>query len=403
MELSLFFDSEIIDGEYDRSYNAEDWARYFRSFIGNGVFANPSSSLQVISDRNDMTILIKQGKGFIDGYFYENTDDLILLVDVADGVLNRMDRVVLRLDFNNRDISVQIKKGNFQSVPVAPSLQRDFDIFELSLATITVNKGVSKITQADVTDTRMDSALCGIVKGVIEQIDVTNLFAQYQSAFEQWFDTVKGTLEGDVAGNLQVQIDDLETEFAKLNEDIVSQFSKYFDKTNTGEQAIEGNVMLRNNKGIGSYTTDNVTSWLLYLGEDNKTWVGNNKIPLVLASNVTPQISIGGVLHNVYHSGTGTINGTVLKATTDVICERYGNTGYFTHANDSKLGTGLLIKNSNGGALNLTNNDWLVYTSKGGANRVVVQINESMGIDGNYRIWWGQESSRPKTGIQFCF
>lgn len=403
MELSLFFDSEIIDGEYDRSYNAEDWARYFRSFIGNGVFANPSSSLQVISDRNDMTILIKQGKGFIDGYFYENTDDLILLIDVADGVLNRMDRVVLRLDFNNRDISVKIKKGDLQSTPTAPSLQRDFDIYELSLATITVGKGVSKITQADVTDTRMDSELCGIVKGVIEQIDVTNLFAQYDSAFKEWFDTVKGTLEGDVAGNLQVQIDELESDFSKLNEQIVTQFANYFDKTNTGEQVVEGNIILRNNKGIGSYTTQGVVRWLTYIGQDNKVWVGNTNLPLVLASSVVPVIGVGSSTYTLYHTGSSQITSQVLKATTDVICERYGNTGYFTHANDSKLGTGLLIKNSNGGALNLTNNDWLVYTSKGGANRVVVQINESMGIDGNYRIWWGQESSRPKTGIQFCF
>lgn len=389
MELSLFFDSEIIDGEYDRTYNSEDWARYFRSFIGNGIFANPSSNLQIISDRNDMTIIVKQGKAFIDGRYYENTDELILTVENADGVLNRIDRVVIRLDYTTREIKTIIKKGTNASNPIAPTLQRDFDIYELSLATINVVKGATRILQADVTDTRMDSALCGIVTGMIEQIDVTNLFAQYDSAFNLWFETVQGNLSGDVAGNLQNQIDNL--------------VNKYFDKTTTGEQQIAGNLMLTNNKGIGSYTTDGLVNWLLYLGADNKTWVGNNKIPLVLASNVTPQISIGGVLHTVYHSGTGAINGTILKATTDVICERYGNLGYFTHAQDSTLGTTLLLKNSNGGALNLTNNDWLVYTSKNGAKRVVVQLNESMGTDGNYRIWWGAESTRPKTGIQFCF
>lgn len=389
MEMYSFFDAELIDGEYDRLYNAEDWARYFRSFIGNGIFANPSNNLQVISNTNDMNIIIKQGKAWVDGYFYENSDDLPLSVDVADGVLNRIDRVVVKLDFTNREIKTYIKKGELASTPQAPSLQRDFDVYELSLATININKGATRILQADITDTRADLELCGIVSGLVKQIDTTDLFAQYDSAFNLWFETVQGSLSGDVAGNLQAQINNLS--------------NKFFDKTDTGEQQIDGNLMLSNNKGIGSYTTDGVTNWLAYIGQDNKAWIGSNKIPLVLSSSVNPVVNVGNNTYNVYHSGTGNINGTILKATTDVICERYGNTGYFTHAQDTKLGTGLFIKNSGGGGLYLTNNDWLVYESKNKAQRVVVQINESMGIDGNYRIWWGAEGNRPHTGIQFCF
>lgn len=207
MEKSSFFNSELVGETYDRVYLAEDYAEYFASFIGNGVFANPSSNLQIVANDN-MTVTLKAGKGWIDGYFYHNTDDLIISIDVADGVLNRIDRVVLRLDFINREIKAYVKKGVFASLPVAIGLQRDADMYELALADVKINKGDIKITQANITDLRLNSSLCGIVKGTIEEIDVTNLFAQYQVSFEEWFKNVQYTLGEDVAGNLVNKINE---------------------------------------------------------------------------------------------------------------------------------------------------------------------------------------------------
>ncbi len=82
MEKSFVFNS--VNG--DRRYKAEDFREYFASFIGNGVFPNPSTNLQVIANSN-MTITIKQGKAWLNGAIYINTDDYILNIDVADGVL----------------------------------------------------------------------------------------------------------------------------------------------------------------------------------------------------------------------------------------------------------------------------------------------------------------------------
>ncbi|WP_225894539.1 hypothetical protein [Clostridium botulinum] len=208
MEKSFAFNS--ING--DRRYKAEDFASYFASFIGNGVFPNPSTGLQVISN-NDMSVTDKPGKGWINGFYYQNTDDFILKLDVADGVLNRIDRVVLKLDFNKRSINLYIKKGVFASSPVAPTLQRDADAYELGLADVKVNAGVIKITQADITDLRLDKNLCGIVHGVVDQVDITTIFNQYstrfkikseefEKEFEAWLKTLKDVLGEDTAGNL---------------------------------------------------------------------------------------------------------------------------------------------------------------------------------------------------------
>ncbi|MDM9849273.1 hypothetical protein QVB36_21720, partial [Clostridioides difficile] len=103
MEKSFVFNS--VNG--DRRYKAEDFREYFASFIGNGVFPNPSSNLQVV-DNNNMTITVKKGKGWINGAIYINTDDLVINIDPADGILNRIDRVVLRFDTLNRNIKLAV-------------------------------------------------------------------------------------------------------------------------------------------------------------------------------------------------------------------------------------------------------------------------------------------------------
>ena len=66
MEKSFCFNS--ING--DRKYKAEDFREYFASFIGNGVFPNPSTNLQCIGENGDMTVTLKVGNGWIDGFLW---------------------------------------------------------------------------------------------------------------------------------------------------------------------------------------------------------------------------------------------------------------------------------------------------------------------------------------------
>lgn len=186
MEKSSFFNS--VGG--DRKYKAGDFAEYFSSFIGNGIFPNPSTNLQLIAN-NNMTVTLKAGKAWINGYFYINTDDLVLPIDVADGVLNRVDRVVVRMDTVAREIKAMVKKGTFASSPVAPALQRDADIFELGIADIYIGKGATNVSQANITDLRLNNSLCGVVTQTVTTVDTTTLFNQYQSWFEQWTDEQK--------------------------------------------------------------------------------------------------------------------------------------------------------------------------------------------------------------------
>lgn len=178
MEKSSFFNS--VSG--DRVYRAEEWAEYFASFIGNGVFPVPSTSLQVVAG-SGMAVAVKTGKAWINGYFYYNTSDLPVTLATADGVLNRIDRIVVRWDLTERKISVAAKSSAPATSPVAPALQRDADAYELCLADVLVGAGVTAISQANITDRRLDGSLCGVVAGVVDQIDTDAFNAQ----LEAWF------------------------------------------------------------------------------------------------------------------------------------------------------------------------------------------------------------------------
>ena len=226
MEKSSFFTS--LNG--DRRYKSSDFAEYFKTFIGNGVFPNPSTNLQATANE-DMTVTILPGYAWINGYMYANTDSLNLIIENSDSVLNRIDRVVVRLDFLNREIKTYVKKGSFATSPIAPDIQRDADVFELAIADININAGAIKITQSDIKDLRLNKEVCGIVKGTIDEIDTTTLYKQLEAYIEEksldmqtwinqakdfftndfntWFDSIKGTLDGDVAGNLLNEINKL--------------------------------------------------------------------------------------------------------------------------------------------------------------------------------------------------
>lgn len=187
-----FFDS--VNG--DRTYNADDISNYFLKLISNGVFATPSTAMQVQA-LSGMSVNVAAGWGFINCKWINNDSNYTLQLDAADSSMNRIDRIVLHLDTaqTSRSITIQVKKGTPALTPTAPNLTRTGSVYELSLAQIAVTANTTAITQADITDERPDNTLCGWVTGLIEQIDTTNLFAQFTASFNQWFSDIKSEVQ----------------------------------------------------------------------------------------------------------------------------------------------------------------------------------------------------------------
>ena len=208
---SGFFDAQDLgEGNFDRVYNSADLAHYFSLFVGNGVFLNPTSSLQVSSQPTpNMSIKVALGSGWINGYFITVTSPETLTIPTAHGSLPRIDSILMRLDLGTRQIQLVVSSGTAASSPQPNSLIRTGNYYDLELAQVRVPAGATSITQSLIKDMRYDVNRCGLVKGLIDQIDATAFFNQYQDQFNTWFEDLQQQLSGDVAANLQLQINEI--------------------------------------------------------------------------------------------------------------------------------------------------------------------------------------------------
>jgi len=165
----------------DREVTAADFARYYHELLTNGVFyRNNLPSLKVALGVGLVTN-VEIGAAFIEGYMYRNTTSINLTHTTGNASFPRIDRVVVRLNRNiaNRDIRIVIKEGAPATTPLAPPLERNELIYELSLAQVRVNAGASVI--ATVSDERLDQSLCGVVSSIVQV--PTDVFQEEWDAF----------------------------------------------------------------------------------------------------------------------------------------------------------------------------------------------------------------------------
>lgn len=246
-EKSGFFDAKLVGNAYDRVYNASSFANYFSSFIGNGVFAGKYNDLAVLpANTPDMTVRVLPGQAWINGYWYENVNDgdKVFTVQPAAGQYkNRYDAVVVRLDLNERKMSVELKQGAAAKTPVKQSPSRSGGIWELVLAYVLVEYGTSAITSELITDTRADNVLCGYAHGVVDQVSTTTIFNQLQAQ------TSKAVADSQAAVNAAIQ--SLQTAQASA----VSAMNSALDGTKVGEQDAKIADIARVAKHLDKFTT----------------------------------------------------------------------------------------------------------------------------------------------------
>lgn len=181
---SGFFNS--VSG--DRRYNAEQLGNYFEGLVGNGVFQNVGNKLVVRANGN-LNISVGTGRAMINCHWLKNDSVLTLTLDAGDVQYTRIDAVVVKLNQHDdtRAISIEIKKGTPSVNPIRPELTRADGIYEICLATISVAANATTIVQTNITDQRGNSELCGYVTGLIDQVDTSDLFLQYQTALEEYY------------------------------------------------------------------------------------------------------------------------------------------------------------------------------------------------------------------------
>src|SRR5690606_37220460 len=122
-----FFDS--IAG--DRIYSADAWAEIFSTVFSDGVFPSVGDELAVSETTPaDMTVLVATGAAMVQGRYFEvYTSEETVTLDASSGS-PRIDRIVVRVDLDERTAVLAVRKGTPAGSPTAPALVRTSTTYE---------------------------------------------------------------------------------------------------------------------------------------------------------------------------------------------------------------------------------------------------------------------------------
>ena len=172
-----------------------------------GVFGAENNA-SVTAVQGEMQVSVSDGIGWLsnskgDGVVWWNDaeqingEQLQIQIDVADGVLNRIDRVVVSWETTNYVArpTVSILKGTASSNAVPPALTNNSVMRQISLARISIPAGTISLTPDLITDERLDPSVCGIVTENVS-IDTTVM----QNQFEALLTAIQNELTGIIGG-----------------------------------------------------------------------------------------------------------------------------------------------------------------------------------------------------------
>ena len=237
----------------DRKYNALEMSSIFDGIIVDGVYMSIGDALNVKSS-GGMGITVGIGRAWFNHTWTLNDSLLPLTLANSDVLLNRIDAIVLEVNNNTevRKNTIKILKGTPSSKPVKPTMTEGELLNQHPLAYISIPAGATSISQSNI-ENAVGTSACPYVTGVLKGMDIDKLVAQWgaqwaewlssntdawkafmsdntnewksfmaknknewsalingnTSEFETWFEHMKDQLSEDAAGNLQLQVDNL--------------------------------------------------------------------------------------------------------------------------------------------------------------------------------------------------
>jgi hypothetical protein len=139
------FDAQVV--------TETQYSQMFREFQDSGIATSYGASGFYVSAATGMNVSVGSGLAFLRGHMVQSTATETVAIPAA-GTAVRVDRVILRLDPSLNSIVLAVKQGTSGSTTPAALTQTDTGIFEIGLATVTVNASVTAIVSADITSTR---------------------------------------------------------------------------------------------------------------------------------------------------------------------------------------------------------------------------------------------------------
>ena len=167
-------------------YSAEDVATYLCTRTS-GVYSKETNF--AVSNTGTRQITVAPGLAWINyddfkGLSVCSREENVLTVPEADNTLNRVDRVVLQFDTSENIAAIKLKTGTPAVAAQPPDILQNHNQYELGLCTISVPAGSTAVTAADITDTRADETVCGVMRDGVTGIPTAQLQTQAKAMLD---------------------------------------------------------------------------------------------------------------------------------------------------------------------------------------------------------------------------
>ena len=182
-------------------YEAKDAETYLCSRTS-GVFASAGHFDASITGAREVTI--SSGLAWIKNADFKgksvlNDADVPISIPIADGVLDRVDRIVLQFSKTANATSIVLKSGTPSAAAVAPAIVHTETVYELGLYTVSVPAGSTTILASHVTDTRMDETVCGLMRDGVTGIPTAELQAQVEALIADLREQISNVAAGIIS------------------------------------------------------------------------------------------------------------------------------------------------------------------------------------------------------------
>lgn len=271
-------------------YDATDAETYLCSRTS-GVFSSENCFTATATGTN-RNITISKGLAWIKnddftGKSICNTDNINITVPISNGNLPRIDRIVLRFDSNANSSSIALKQGTPASLPQAPNISRTPTLYELALCDINIPAGSIFVSQGDIIPKLLDENVCGLMSDGVNKIPTQALLDKFESDFNNWFDDLQEQLSGDVATNLQNQINEIKKVIASYDEKYI-QVSEKGQANGVASLDISGKVLLSQLPAMNFIPTSEkgTNNGVATLKSNGK--IPNSQLPIGNANGIAP-------------------------------------------------------------------------------------------------------------------
>lgn len=274
----------------DRKYTAEQISAIFDGLINDGIFATIGNIFD-ITPGEGLQVVVDEGKAWFNHTWNVNDSKMPIDLSPADVTLPRIDAVVLDIngDIDVRENGIVVVEGDYDIEPKKPELIRDDENehWQYPLAYITIEPTAEVIEDRNI-EKMVGRDPCPFVTGILKTVDISVLFTEWQGTFEEWFEHLKYELSGDVAANLQRQIDDINDQLILMTGNVA--ILELTVKTTNGNPIVglpipnlytqpDGNTLvITNNKGVAKgYAAEGNTDFGIkgYLDIEDKSNVIN--------------------------------------------------------------------------------------------------------------------------------